>query len=142
GNLAAYVAGLSQRLQLPARSSFAMVSTVAADLGHTVLFSALSQGGVLHLADDDQAFDPDAFAHWQSEQGADVLKITPSHLQALLNARDPARVLPRHSLILGGEATSWGLLQQIRQLAPQLRVFNHYGPTETTVGALCQDAAA
>ena len=141
GNLAAYVAGLSQRLQLPARSSFALVSTVAADLGHTVLFSALSQGGVLHLAADEQAFDPDAFAHWQSEQGADVLKITPSHLQALLNARDPARVLPRHTLILGGEATSWELLEQIRQLAPHLRVFNHYGPTETTVGALCQDAA-
>ncbi|MBD1590130.1 non-ribosomal peptide synthetase [Pseudomonas typographi] len=141
GNLAAYVAGLSQRLQLPARSSFAMVSTVAADLGHTVLFLALSQGGLLHLADDEHAFDPDAFAHWQGEQGADVLKITPSHLQALLNARDPARVLPRHTLILGGEATSWRLLDDIRKLAPQLRVFNHYGPTETTVGALCQDAA-
>ncbi|OPA88670.1 non-ribosomal peptide synthetase [Pseudomonas fluorescens] len=141
GNLAAYIAGLGQRLQLPANSSFAMVSTVAADLGHTVLFAALSQGGVLHLAADEQAFDPDAFAQWQGEQGADVLKITPSHLQALLNAREPARVLPRHTLILGGEATAWRLLDEIRQLAPHLRVFNHYGPTETTVGALCQDAA-
>lgn len=141
GNLAAYVAGVSQHLQLPANSSFAMVSTVAADLGHTVLFAALSQGGLLHLADDEQAFDPDAFASWQSAQGADVLKITPSHLQALLNVRAPARVLPRHTLILGGEATSWQLLDDIRTLAPHLRVFNHYGPTETTVGALCQNAA-
>ncbi|MET3717904.1 amino acid adenylation domain-containing protein [Pseudomonas sp. PvP001] len=141
GNLAAYVAGVGQRLQLPAQSRFAMVSTVAADLGHTVLFLALSQGGVLHLADEEQAFDPDAFAQWQSEQGSDVLKITPSHLQALLNARDPLHVLPRHTLILGGEATSWALLDEIRRLAPQLRVFNHYGPTETTVGALCQNAA-
>ncbi|WP_426140883.1 amino acid adenylation domain-containing protein [Pseudomonas sp. DWP3-1-2] len=142
GNLAAYVAGLSQRLQLPAHSSFAMVSTVAADLGHTVLFVALSQGGVLHLAGDEHAFDPDAFAQWQGEQGADVLKITPSHLQALLNAREAARVLPRHTLILGGEATSWRLLDDIRTLAPHLQVFNHYGPTETTVGALCQEAAS
>jgi len=141
GNLAAYVAGVCQRLQLPEHSSFAMVSTVAADLGHTVLFAALSQGGLLHLADDEQAFDPDAFAQWQSEQGADVLKITPSHLQALLNARDPARALPRHTLILGGEATSWQLLDDLRKLAPHVQVFNHYGPTETTVGALCQNAA-
>lgn len=140
GNLAAYVAGVSHRLQLPVHSRFAMVSTVAADLGHTVLFVALSQGGVLHLADDEHAFDPDAFAHWQDEQGSDVLKITPSHLQALLNVREPARVLPRHTLILGGETTSWELLDTIHRLAPQLRVFNHYGPTETTVGALCQDA--
>lgn len=140
GNLAAYVAGLSHTLQLPADSSFAMVSTVAADLGHTALFVALSQGGLLHLAGDEHAFDPDAFAQWQSEQGADVLKITPSHLQALLNARDPGRALPRHTLILGGEATSWRLLDDIHRLAPQLRVFNHYGPTETTVGALCQNA--
>ena len=38
-----------QRLQLPAGSHFASVSTFAADLGHTAVFPALCSGGCLHL---------------------------------------------------------------------------------------------
>ena len=63
----------------------------------------------------------------------DALKIVPSHLQALLHAADPARVLPAHRLVLGGEATCWPLLEQIKTLSSVCRVLNHYGPTEATV---------
>ncbi|OWQ90691.1 non-ribosomal peptide synthetase [Roseateles aquatilis] len=136
GALASYVSGLLTRLALPSGASFAMASTVAADLGHTSLFGALCGGGALHLPDTAEAFDPDAFAAHMTRHPADVLKIVPSHLRGLLNARDAAAVLPARVLVLGGEATDEALLRQIRQLRPDLRVFNHYGPTETTVGVL------
>src|SRR5471032_1200394 len=45
--LSNYVEAVLDRLALPPRSTFAMVSTVAADLGHTVLFGALASGGTL-----------------------------------------------------------------------------------------------
>ncbi|WP_377155075.1 AMP-binding protein [Roseateles sp. UC29_93] len=122
-------------------TSMAMVSTVAADLGHTVLFGALCAGKTLHLVSAARAFDPDGFAALMRRHAVDVLKITPSHLQALMGARDAVEVLPRRRLVLGGEATPWALLERIRSLRPDLRVFNHYGPTETTVGTLTQDAA-
>ncbi|MGF2043799.1 AMP-binding protein, partial [Staphylococcus aureus] len=49
GALANYVQGVLDRLDLPAEArSMAMVSTVAADLGHTVLFGALCSGRLLH----------------------------------------------------------------------------------------------
>jgi acyl-coenzyme A synthetase/AMP-(fatty) acid ligase/acyl carrier protein len=63
----------------------------------------------------------------------DVLKITPSHLGALLAAGD-ARVLPRKWLVLGGERAPWDLIERVRALS-DVAILNHYGPTETTVGS-------
>ena len=141
GALANYVQGVLEALALleDARN-MAMVSTVAADLGHTVLFGALCTGRTLHLISHECAFDPDAFAAYMREQQVDVLKIVPSHLRALLSAATPAEVLPHEHLILGGEATDWPLLARIAELKPTCRVLNHYGPTETTVGILTQQA--
>ena len=141
GALANYVQAVLERMDLPeAAHSIAMVSTVAADLGHTALFGALCSGRVLHLMPSELSFDPDAFAQYMQAHRIDVLKIVPSHLQALLHAADPARVLPAHRLVLGGEATPWPLLEQIKALNPACRVLNHYGPTEATVGVLTQEA--
>ncbi|MCE8024896.1 non-ribosomal peptide synthase/polyketide synthase [Billgrantia aerodenitrificans] len=139
--LANYVQGVLEALALPEDArNMAMVSTVAADLGHTVLFGALCTGRTLHLISPECAFDPDAFAAYMREQQVDVLKIVPSHLRALLSAANPADVLPLERLILGGEATDWALLARIAELKPTCRVLNHYGPTETTVGILTQQA--
>ncbi|WKB55457.1 non-ribosomal peptide synthetase [Eleftheria terrae] len=139
--LAQYVHGVLDRLALPAQvGSMAMVSTVAADLGHTTFFGALCSGRCLHLPGAGRAFDPDRFAQYMAEHRIDVLKIVPSHLQGLLQAAQAAEVLPRHTLVLGGEATAWPLLERLQSLRPGLRVLNHYGPTETTVGILTQPA--
>ncbi|MDW0358489.1 amino acid adenylation domain-containing protein [Halomonas venusta] len=141
GALANYVQSVLEALALPEGArNMAMVSTVAADLGHTVLFGALCTGRTSHLISPECAFDPDAFAAYMREQQVDVLKIVPSHLRALLSAANPADVLPHECLILGGEATDWALLERIAELKPTCRVLNHYGPTETTVGILTQQA--
>ncbi len=142
GALANYVQGVLERLALNDGASMAMVSTVAADLGHTLLFGALASGRTLHLLSHEQAFDPDGFARYMAEHQVDVLKIVPSHLQGLLQAANPADVLPGQVLILGGEASAWALIEQVRALKPGCRVINHYGPTETTVGILTHEVAA
>ena len=141
GALASYVQGVLARLALGPASSMAMVSTPAADLGHTVLFGALCAGHALHMLSPGRAFDPDRFGEYMRARQVGVLKIVPSHLRALLNAADPASVLPHELLVLGGEATDRVLLDRLRRLAPALRVLNHYGPTETSVGILTQEAA-
>ncbi|XDF34380.1 amino acid adenylation domain-containing protein [Paracidovorax avenae] len=141
GALANYAQGVLQRLDVGPGRCFAMVSTVGADLGHTALFGALCSGGCLYLPSSAEAFDPDAFAAGMERCGADVLKIVPSHLRGLLNARNPAAALPRHTLVLGGETADDELLRTVRALRPGLRILNHYGPTETTVGVLTHPAA-
>jgi amino acid adenylation domain-containing protein len=131
-----YLRGVGEQLKLPERASFAFVSTVAADLGHTSLFGALCTGRTLNILTSERTFNPDAMGELLAADPVDVMKIVPSHLSALLEAANPERILPRRMLVLGGEASSWSLLQRVAELAPDCAVLNHYGPTETTVGAL------
>nr|WP_052313046.1 non-ribosomal peptide synthetase [Corallococcus coralloides] len=137
-----YVRGLVRRLDLAQGASFASVSTLAADLGHTALFPTLAQGGTLHLVDTETASDPAALGAYFARHGVEGLKIVPSHLRALLASESPERLLPRRWLVLGGESSDWALVDQVRSLVPGCAVFNHYGPTETTVGVLTLPASA
>jgi amino acid adenylation domain-containing protein/non-ribosomal peptide synthase protein (TIGR01720 family) len=115
--------------------SFATVSTIGADLGNTAIYPALSSGGCLHVIDYEVATDSELFGQYMSRHRIDVLKIVPSHLNALLSSAG-GKVLPRKYLFLGGEALSLDLLERISRAGSECQIFNHYGPTETTVGVL------
>lgn len=136
GNLANYVEAFAARLELDARDplSFAFVSSSAADLGNTALFGALCSGGALHVIPPEAARNGATFGELMAASPVDVLKITPSHLRALLDGSSGPAPLPRRWLILGGEACPWEFARRIRTLGT-CGVLNHYGPTETTVGA-------
>ncbi len=142
GNLSAYLDGVTTVLDLPAGSDYAMLSTVAADLGNTTLFSALCTGGTLHVLPADHATDPVRLGEYLRRHPVDCLKIVPSHLRALLTGPQPEALLPARRLVLGGEAADWELIARVRELAPACRVLNHYGPTETTVGVLTHEVPA
>jgi amino acid adenylation domain-containing protein len=140
--LRSYLEATLGLLRPPAGASYALLSTLAADLSVTAVFAALATGGELHLLGDDQARDPERLAEYLSRHPADFLKIVPSHLAALLEHAQPAGVLPRRWLLLGGEALGWGLCERVRALAPGLRIWNEYGPTEATVAVSSQEVAA
>ncbi|WP_240987867.1 amino acid adenylation domain-containing protein [Cupriavidus taiwanensis] len=143
--LAHYLHGVLSQLALAPASRMAMVSTPAADLGHTVLFGALASGGALHLPARRCVFDAAAFARYMAQHRIGVLKIVPGHLRALLDGAQAAGValadvLPGHTLVLGGEATDAALRARLHAARPACRLVNHYGPTETTVGVLVHAA--
>lgn len=131
-----YTWAVIERMSLPAGSSFALASTVAADLGNTAIYPALATGGLLHVLTAATASDGRAFGAYFAEHAVDVLKITPSHLASLLGEYQSPALLPRHCLVLGGEASRPTWVAELRRLAPACTIINHYGPTETTVGAL------
>jgi amino acid adenylation domain-containing protein/non-ribosomal peptide synthase protein (TIGR01720 family) len=131
-----YLHGILTRLDLPEGASFATVSTFAADLGNTVIFPALCTGGCLHVISQERATSPEMLVNYCESHPIDCLKIVPSHLNALLTASHPEKILPRKYLILGGEALSWQLVEKIQHYKPSCHILNHYGPTETTVGVL------
>ena len=135
-NIVNYAIAVTQRLQLKPRMNYAMVSTIAADLGNTVIFPALCSGGCVHFISQERAEDPVLLSEYFERENIDVLKITPSHLAALQSGRNPERVMPRSHLILGGESTALKRVEWLRSLSPKCQIHNHYGPTETTVGAL------
>src|SRR6266550_1267162 len=138
-NLVNYSEFICNRLRLHAHGQglkFASVSTIAADLGNTCIYPALISGGCLHLISYESSTDSQRMAQYQHDHQIDVLKIVPSHLKALLNSEEGARILPRRYLICGGEALPWSLVEQIRSSSAECELINHYGPTETTVGSL------
>jgi amino acid adenylation domain-containing protein/non-ribosomal peptide synthase protein (TIGR01720 family) len=137
GALMHYVDAVLPQLDLTENATLAALSTVAADLGYTAVYGALGSGRTLRLVDEALSLDAQALAAEFAAQPVDCLKIVPSHLGALLDVHDAARVLPARCLVLGGEALSWDLVERVRALRPALRIVNHYGPTETTVGIIC-----
>ncbi len=140
-NLVNYSDFISKKLALgryPEGLQFATVSTLGADLGNTCIYPALISGGSLHILPHQIATDAQQFARYSSQYAVDVLKIVPSHLQALLESTsdEAEKILPRKYLITGGEALTPKLLEKIASLNPACEMLNHYGPTETTVGSL------
>ncbi len=131
-----YVVGVAERLQFEPGMNHATVSTIAADLGNTVIFPALATGGCLHVISQERAENQALLSEYFSREQIDVLKIVPSHLAALQTGKNPERVMPRRRLILGGEASRLDWVERLRALSPGCEIYNHYGPTETTVGVL------
>jgi amino acid adenylation domain-containing protein len=133
GNVANYVADIARRLGAELEPLvFGLVTSIATDLGNTSVFGALGSGGTLALVSPATSADPNALARRFQAVPVDVLKITPSHIGALLVGDDPG-VLPRKTLVVGGERAPWDLVRRVGSLS-SCAVLNHYGPTETTIG--------
>ena len=135
-NLAHYCTGLIARLGLADGMTYAHVSTLAADLGNTSLFTSLWSGGTLYLAGEHERKDPMAMLSALSRHRVNVLKITPTHWRSILTV---AQAAGEHApkldwLLLGGERLQTGLARRTLQSGVARRLVNHYGPTETTIG--------
>jgi amino acid adenylation domain-containing protein/FkbM family methyltransferase len=135
-NIVNYVLGVAERFGFEAGMHHAAVSTIAADLGNTVVFPSLVTGGCLHVISAERAESGALLADYFTRERIDVLKIVPSHLAALQTGHNPAQLMPRRRLILGGEASRPEWIRQLRGFRPECEIYNHYGPTETTVGVL------
>lgn len=138
--VASYVHALLERVHPQTSAGFALVSTVAADLGHTSIFAALSCGGCLHIIPAQRTVDLDALAEYFLNHPIEFVKIVPAHLEALCRSLPDSARLPWRQLLVGGELLTSKLVELVKQFAPDCEVFNHYGPTETTVGVFCGPA--
>ena len=133
-SLVDYVFGLNQSTGVSSCESYALVSTIATDLGNTVIFSFLAFGGALHVFSKDEVSNAAYLKNYFRSNSIDCLKIVPSHWKAL--SGDEELLLPFKLLIFGGEALHSNVVESIAAEAPALKVINHYGPTETTIGKL------
>ncbi len=129
----AYTRAALAAVGAPSGASYLMVQPATFDSCVTQIYGALLTGGVLHLASEDLARDPDGLADYCAENRIDYLKIVPSHLSALL-AGGRTELRPRRAAIVGGEASTTAFTLGL--LRNGWSVVGHYGPTETTVGVL------
>jgi amino acid adenylation domain-containing protein/FkbM family methyltransferase len=131
-----YVRAVSAEMRCAEGWRFALLSTVAADLGNTALFSSLCNGGELHVISNERGRDPRLMRAYFREHSIDCTKITPSHLASLQAFGSANDLMPACLLVLGGEASLWQWIEELQKLRPECRIMNHYGPTECTVGVV------
>jgi amino acid adenylation domain-containing protein len=135
-NVVNYTHALCEQLGAEAGWQYATVSTLAADLGNTVIFCALASGGTVQVLDYETVTSGEAMITWAEQHPIDVLKVVPSHLSVLLEHARARLFLPRRALVLGGEALPVQLMARVQQTGATCQIYNHYGPTETTIGVL------
>ncbi|HKV94724.1 MAG TPA: amino acid adenylation domain-containing protein [Candidatus Angelobacter sp.] len=135
-HLVNYVKAISQKMQCGPGWRFAFLSTVAADLGNTILFGCLLNGGELHVISNEDARDARLLLDYFRKHSMDCTKITPSHMASLQSFGQTADLIPARLLILGGETSQWQWVEELQKMRPACHIMNHYGPTECTVGAV------
>lgn len=130
-----YLSGMDDLLALGEDASFLTPATLAADLVLTALLGALCSGGTFEWLSRERALDARGLAARLVDDPPDCLKITPSHLLAILEELNAADLTTRvRRFVIGGEPFSRHLRDRLRDRAPDALAFNHYGPTEVTVG--------
>lgn len=116
-------------------------SSVSFDLSVSSLWLPLVTGRTVVMVPEEDSLD--AFAELvRQNRDFSLLKVTPSHLEALdrlLGDADVSRAA--RNLVVGGEAFAPRLAARWRQRIPKARIFNEYGPTETTVGCAVHEVS-
>ncbi|MER5435277.1 non-ribosomal peptide synthetase [Streptomyces sp. NPDC002588] len=98
------------------------------------------RGDTVAILDDDTRRDAEAFARFVADHELDVVDMTPSHAQVLLEELEPVArgERPGLKLLIAGEAVPPALWDALGALVSEgvLEAANLYGPTEATVNAL------
>jgi amino acid adenylation domain-containing protein len=129
-SLVDYFFGILDRTNLKACRTFGHVSTIAADLGNTIIYTSLLMGGALRVFSAADVMNPESMRN----ADVDCLKIVPSHWKSLQGQH--SLFAPRTCLIFGGEQLTADVLNRLKANGSTCRVYNHYGPSETTIGKL------
>ncbi|MFH6990816.1 hypothetical protein ACHRVW_24100, partial [Flavobacterium collinsii] len=76
-NLVDYYEGLDAKIEISANKSFGLMSSLAADLGNTVLYGSLLSGGCLHLFNKETLMDGVKLQAYFKANPIDCIKIVP-----------------------------------------------------------------
>ncbi|RZA19976.1 MAG: amino acid adenylation domain-containing protein, partial [Proteobacteria bacterium] len=110
----------------------ALFTSLSFDLTITTLFAPFLSGAKIVIYPDLSA--PANLAKILDNSEINIVKMTPSHMQMVLDLPNPIQG-QWTSMIVGGENLSRRVCEKfIAKSGKQLKIFNEYGPTETTVG--------
>ncbi|HEX8846855.1 MAG TPA: amino acid adenylation domain-containing protein, partial [Pyrinomonadaceae bacterium] len=135
GSLVNYLSWAAETYLCGQPLSFALYSSLAFDLTVTSIFLPLISGAQLVVYPGEAR--EGVLEQILSEDKAQALKLTPSHLR-LIAERDN-RESNLRCLIVGGEALPTQLGQAVvESFGGNVQLYNEYGPTEATVGCSVQ----
>ena len=114
-----------------------LFTSVVFDLTITGLLGTLISGGTMHVARSTAEPSGTLRAMVSPDHPANLLKITPTHIQLIEQLHMPGTNVER--VIVGGEQLTTDHCRVLHHLNPTLVIYNEYGPTEATVGCTVQE---
>ncbi len=138
-NYVSYIKSFIERLEIKEPMAFGIVTTFAADLGTSNICAPLLTGGCIHIISYERSTDANQLAAYFKEHPIDMMKMVPSHFEALQVAEHPEWLVPKKVIIFAGEALTHRVVDKVWIYNPECRIFNNYGPTETTVSVLAYE---
>ena len=133
-NAAALFASLPQAFGFAPGQRILGVTTASFDIAALELLGSLCCGMTIVLASAHETREPELLADLIERERVEVVQMTPTRLQMLLEAAPAATspLAPVRTLLVGGEALPQALADTLSRMSGT-RVFNVYGPTETTI---------
>ena len=110
-------------------------SSLSWDVPTLELWPALLKGGRCVLSSLPM-ITPEALRHYVQEQGVNMLWLTSSLFNSVVDT-DAESLVGIRDLMIGGEAISAGHVRRVQEKVPEMRIVNGYGPSECTVFSTC-----
>jgi len=133
-NVVSFSRNLPRVFGMQPRDRLYALTTITFDISVLELIGTLLAGMSVVISSADVLEAPGGILAEMQASGTTVLQVTPSHLKALLEGRDPREALGYlRVLLIGGEPLPADLYDRLAPLFGRVALFNVYGPTETTI---------
>ena len=131
--------GITEKIDFSDDKKILALTTVSFDIFVLETLFPLTRGLTVVLADENEQKNPKLLADIIINYEIDMLQITPSRMQLLLNHDKDIKCLKNiKEIMIGGEAFPQDLLKKLKS-AINAKIYNMYGPTETTVWSTVSD---
>lgn len=133
------IEGVSSVIDFSPNKRIACFTNVSFDIFFLESIMALEKGLSVVLADEYEQKNPKLMAKLISDNRVDMIQMTPSRMQLLINHDPELKHLTNvKEIMIGGEAFPLTMLK-ILQEKTCAKIYNMYGPTETTVWSTISD---
>ncbi|MFK4471620.1 amino acid adenylation domain-containing protein [Paenibacillus sp. RC73] len=134
-----FITGMQGVFDIAADKTILSLTTISFDIFVLETILPLLSGMTVVIGDRRHQTDPQELGELIATHHIDMLQMTPSRLQMLLDHDEGAHALQGvQEVLVGGEAISPKLLNRLQSING-LRIYNMYGPTETTVWSTVQE---
>ena len=134
-----FIEGISEIIDFSPGKRIACLTTVSFDIFFLESIMALHKGLTVVLANEDEQRNPKLMANLIQSNTVDMIQMTPSRMQLLLNHDKELSCLKNvKEIMIGGESFHLSLLQALQEKTTA-KIYNMYGPTETTIWSTVSD---
>lgn len=134
-----FIDGVSERIDFSYGKRIACLTAATFDIFFLESVMALEKDMTVVLANENEQYNPKLMAKLIRENNVDMIQMTPSRMQLLLNYDKELSCLSNvKEIMIGGEAFPLTLLYTL-QKKTAARIYNMYGPTETTIWSTISD---